>query len=130
MFLSMTGFGSSSAQSGDLSVATEIKTVNNRYLKISLRVSEGYGFLEPVIEAMIRSRISRGTVNVSVRIVRELRVGDSRINESLLRAYFEQVQEIGKSLGVSTAPSLDKFLELPGVVQDDKLLSREFTESA
>ena len=130
MLLSMTGFGASNVRIGDLTVITEMKTVNNRYLKVSLRMSEGYGVLEPKVENLVREYISRGTVNVSVRISREYSAGDSRINESLLRSYFEQVREIAASLGVQTDPSLDKFLELPGVVQDDKLLDDEQCKKA
>ncbi len=125
MLLSMTGFGASSVRSGDLTVSTEIKTVNNRYLKVSLRVSDGYGLFEPRIESLVREKISRGTVNITVRIAKEYRSGDAKINEALLKTYFEQVQAIGESLGVHAAPSLDKFLELPGIVQEDQLLSEE-----
>ena len=124
MPLSMTGFGTSNLRSKDLTVSTEIKTVNNRYLKISLRVSEGYGLHEPQMENLIRKKISRGTVTVFVRVVREYKAGDTRINESLLRTYFEQVQAIGHSLGVAP-PSLEKFLELPGVIQEERVLSEE-----
>ena len=125
MLLSMTGFGASSVRVGDLTVLTETKTVNNRYLKVSLRMSDGYGILEPKVESLVRENISRGTVNISVRISREFTASDSRLNEPLLRSYFEQVREIAASLGVHTVPALDKFLELPGVVQDDKLIDDE-----
>ena len=126
----MTGFGASSVRSGDLTVSTEIKTVNNRYMKISLRVSDGYGFLEPRIESLIREKISRGTVNILVRITKEYKAGDTKINDTLLRTYFEQVQAVGASLGVQSALSLDKFLELPGVVQEERLLSDEHNKHA
>ena len=130
MLLSMTGFGASSIRSGDLTVSTEIKTVNNRYMKISLRVSDGYGFLEPRIESLVREKISRGTVNILVRITKEYKAGDTKINDTLLRTYFEQVQAVGASLGIQSALSLDKFLELPGVVQEERLLSDEHNKIA
>jgi len=126
----MTGFGASSLRSEDLAVSTEIKTVNNRYLKVSFRVSEGYGLHEPRIENMIRESTSRGTVNVSIRIVKEFKTGDARINEPLVRSYFEQICSIGQSLGIHTSPSLDKFLDLPGVVQENRLLSEEHAKIA
>ena len=99
-------------------------------MKISLRVSDGYGFLEPRIESLIRERISRGTVNVLVRITKEYKAGDTKINDTLLRTYFEQVQAVGASLGIQSNLSLDKFLELPGVVQEERLLSDEHNKLA
>jgi len=126
----MTGFGASSLRSETLAVSTEIKTVNNRYLKFSFRVSEGYGLYEPRIENLIREKISRGTVNITIRIVKEYNAGDTRINESLLRTYFEQVWSIGNSLGVNNPPALDQFFVLPGVVQEDRVLSEEHAKIA
>ncbi|MGL6193873.1 MAG: YicC/YloC family endoribonuclease [Thermoguttaceae bacterium] len=128
MLLSMTGFGAASVCFGDVTVTTEIKTVNNRYLKISLRMSEGYAALESKVESFIREKIFRGSVNVSVRIFKEPSARDTRLNEPLLRSYFEQVKEIASSLGVQTVPALDKFLELPGVVHEEKILSEEQTQ--
>jgi len=125
----MTGFGTSNLRSEELTVSTEIKTVNNRYLKVSFRVSEGYGLHEPRIENLIREKITRGTVSVSIRVAKEYKNCDTRINESLLRTYFEQIQSIGNSLGVAT-PSLDQFLGLPGVVQEDRFLSEEHAKIA
>ena len=130
MLLSMTGFGAASVRTEGLAVSTEIKTVNNRYLKISFRVSEGYGLYEPRVENLIREKISRGTVNISIRVAKEYKTGDARINEPLLRSYFEQVQVIGQSLAVQAPLPLDRFLELPGVVQEDKNLSEEHAKIA
>ena len=130
MLLSMTGFGASSLRSEDLMVSTEIKTVNNRYLKVSFRVSDGYGMYEPRIENLIREKISRGTVNIFIRVTKEFKIGDARINESLLRTYFEQIQAIGNSLEAHNPLSLDRFLGLPGVVQEDRSLSEEHAKNA
>ncbi len=110
-------------------MVTEIKTVNNRYLKISLRMTEGYGLLEPQVENLVREKISRGTVGVSVRISRDFSAADSRLNEPLLKAYFEQVREVGTALGTGAVPDLGLFLALPGVVQEEKFLSEEQNEA-
>ncbi len=126
----MTGFGASSLRAEALAVSTEIKTVNNRYLKVSFRVSEGYGLYEPRIESLIREKISRGSVSISVRVVKEYKTGDAQINEPLLLAYFEQIRSIGQSLGVHAPPSLEQFLELPGVVLEDRSLSEEHAKIA
>ena len=47
----MTGFGEARSQAGGLAIAVEVRTINSRHFKLSLRTSEGYSPLEPEIEA-------------------------------------------------------------------------------
>ena len=73
MLLSMTGHGEAHRHADGLSVAVEVRTVNNRYFKLSLRLTDGYTPLEPQIEALVRQHIRRGTVQVDLQIDREPR---------------------------------------------------------
>ena len=61
MLLSMTRFGEAAGQSDHLAAAVEVRAVNNRYLKVSIRCSDGCPTLEPQVEAFIRERVKRGT---------------------------------------------------------------------
>jgi uncharacterized protein YicC (UPF0701 family) len=53
----MTGFGEAHNRYEALSVAIEMRTINNRHYKLSLRASEGYAALEPNIDAVVRQRV-------------------------------------------------------------------------
>ena len=55
----MTGYGAAQQQVGDLSVNVELRAVNNRYLKLSLRTQEPYHLLEAEIEKVIRRFVRR-----------------------------------------------------------------------
>lgn len=121
MPLSMTGFGESHCQQDDLMVAVEVRTINNRYLKLSLRVSDGYGALEPEIESIIRKRIHRGTVQVTIRIVRGRAEDLYRINAEVLEGYRRQIDSIRQRWGSSEPVGLESLLALPGVVNEDTL---------
>ena len=66
---SMTGFGSASGARDGLSVTAEARSVNNRFLKVSLRNPSCLSSREHEIEALIREHVSRGTVSVSIRMV-------------------------------------------------------------
>src|SRR5687767_6897935 len=68
---SMSGHGEAHRREGGVSVAVEVRTVNNRYFKLSVRNSEGYSSLEPQIEAIVRESVRRGTVQINLRIDRE-----------------------------------------------------------
>ena len=50
MLLSMTGFGEAHHQSDAINVSLELRALNNRYLKVSLRATEPYHLLEPEFE--------------------------------------------------------------------------------
>jgi uncharacterized protein (TIGR00255 family) len=76
LLLSMTGFGDAKRQSGELTVAVEIRTVNNRYLKVQSRLADVYAPLEGAIERVVRERIGRGSVNVTVRADRQAKASD------------------------------------------------------
>ncbi len=85
MLLSMTGFGESRHQSDDLTLSVEVRAVNNRHLKVTVRGSEPYPMLEPELEKVVRKYIRRGTILVHVRCDRNYRPQDFRINEVALR---------------------------------------------
>ena len=68
MLLSMTGFGEAHRQTDGIAVVVEVRTINNRYFKLTLKCGEGYSLLEPEIEAVVRQQIRRGTVQVSLRV--------------------------------------------------------------
>ena len=59
MALSMTGCGSAAASAGDSTVRVEIRGVNGRQFKLSLRSSEGLASLEPRIEALAQAIANR-----------------------------------------------------------------------
>ncbi|MGL6227059.1 MAG: YicC/YloC family endoribonuclease [Thermoguttaceae bacterium] len=129
MLLSMTGFGASNVRSEGLTVLTEIKTVNNRYLKVSLRMTDGFGALESKVEGIIREKISRGTVSVWVRINRDVSMLLPQLNRPLLMSYFEQVKAIGAELGLEPPRDLGRLLSLHGVVQNEEVHSGTLLET-
>ena len=90
MLLSMTGFGEARHQGDDLSLAVEVRTVNNRYLKVSVRGSDPYPMLEPELEKLIRKYVRRGTVTIHIRCDRQVGSADFAINGVALRSYLEQ----------------------------------------
>lgn len=114
----MTGHGEAHRHAGGLSVAVEIRTVNNRYLKLSVRTTEGYVLLEPQIEAIVRQQIRRGTVQINVRIDREPSADDYRLNEAVLRGYLQQLERLTGRKLADQADSLPPLLALPGVVSE------------
>jgi uncharacterized protein (TIGR00255 family) len=114
----MTGHGEAHHHADGLSIAVEVRTVNNRYFKLSLRLTDGYAALEPQVEAAVRQQIRRGTVQLNLRIGREPRPDDYRINQAVLAGYLRQLEAAFGS-GVSRdGAQLAPLLALPGVVHE------------
>ena len=116
MLLSMTGYGESQSQEDLLAVSDEVRCINSRYFKLSVRSSEGYGPLEPRIEALVRDRIRRGTIQVNVRIERAASAEDYRLNEGVLDGYRAQLKRIQEAWGNHQPIDPQQLLLLPGVV--------------
>lgn len=121
MLLSMTGYGEARFQSEALTLAIELRALNNRYLKISVRAAEPYNLLESEFEKVIRRSIRRGTIQVNLRVERQYAPQDFRLNTVALRSYIRQLQHVHQELGLrdsGAAAILGQVLALPGVVPE------------
>ncbi len=120
MLYSMTGYGDASYSSDRLQLAVELRSVNNRYLKVSLRAAEPYNLLEAEFEKVVRRVVKRGTVQVHLRCVRQSAAGDFQINAVALRSYLTQLRSVGAELGLAGGGDalLPQVLALPGVVPE------------
>src|SRR5262249_10275044 len=120
VLLSMTGYGEARLQDERWSVAVEVRTVNNRHLKLTTKISEPYGALEPEIERLGRDRIRRGAGQLPRRIQRTHRGEDYRLNLVALESYRDQLVRLLNGGGGGGAKSVDfsTLLALPGVVDE------------
>jgi uncharacterized protein (TIGR00255 family) len=130
LLLSMTGYGEAHFHSDALSLAIELRSVNNRYLKVSLRAVEPYHLLEPEFEKVIRRTIRRGTVQVNFRCEKQFAPQDYRINATALRSYLAQLRSLAGELPLGDRPELllGPVLALPGVVPEPGAATFELQE--
>jgi uncharacterized protein (TIGR00255 family) len=124
----MTGFGDARGQTDRLSVSVEVRAVNNRYLKIVTKCPERHQALEPEIEQTVRESISRGTVNVAVRVDESGGAQRYRLDPLALRGYWHQLTVLKEELGISLADSLAPLLDLPGVVVENSASTADARE--
>src|SRR5438552_14888221 len=101
----MTGYGEARHQSERLSLSIELRALNNRYLKVSLRAPEPYNLLESEFEKVIRRIVRRGTLQVFLRVEKQATPQDFRINETALRSYLAQIRAVSELLGLGSAAS-------------------------
>jgi uncharacterized protein (TIGR00255 family) len=116
----MTGYGEARYQSDSLTVAIELRALNNRYLKVTVRAADPYHLLEPEFEKVIRRTVRRGTLQVHLRCERQYSAQDFRINPVALRSYIGQLRGVAEELGLKDRGDvlLAQALTLPGVVAE------------
>lgn len=121
----MTGHGDHAGQNERLAVTVEIRSVNNRHLKISLRCPESFVALESHIERVVRQTISRGTLNIQLRIRQLGKESSYQFNRAVAASYAEQAKRLGQELGLIPPAELASLLPLPGIVDEGDFRSVE-----
>ncbi len=123
--LSMTGFGEARLEQDGLSLGVEVRSINSRFFKLSTRAPEGYAPVEPRIESLVRKFVSRGSVQVSLRVVQESSADDFQIDPVVLGGYYRQLNELSGELGAEAFTRLDALLTLPGVMVERQRASSD-----
>jgi len=123
MIRSMTGYGAAERTTDEVRVRVEIRTVNNRSLKVSQRTPEGLGAAEVVIDRLVRERLTRGTVHVLLTVEPVGAAARAPINREVLAAYWKDLARLREELGGGDGPpALEALLGLPGVVGDEAVV--------
>lgn len=112
----MTGYGERQISGDGYTVSCEARSVNGRFLNISIKLPESFQHLEAEIRRAIRSRLSRGSVNVTVEV--DETVGQEyRVNKDVLDHYVSIFREIREKTNIGRQPDPAVFFSLPGVVE-------------
>ena len=112
----MTGFGRGAASGEGYSVAVELKTVNNRYLDIHLRVGQELSSLEIDIRKRISARLSRGRVDVNINFDRTGPTATYEINQTFIAGYVDALRDIQRQFNLSGDIDVNAIARLPGAL--------------
>ncbi len=113
---SMTGYGRGSADGEHFAMSVDVKTVNNRFLDIHLRLSGELSSLEPVIKRQIGSRLSRGRVDVTVNFEKTAQTA-YELNRPLIAGYVNALREMQKEFSIGGDLDINVLARLPGALQ-------------
>ena len=119
MALSMTGCGEAIATDGASTCRVELRCVNNRFLKLSLRAREGFAALESQIEAAVRQRVRRGTVQMTLDLTGPAAPAARQFDEGQLEAYLGQLEHFCSRHDLSVPQTIDGLLTRPGILADN-----------
>ena len=127
MIKSMTGFGRVEAVSSGKRMQVEMKSLNHRYLEISLRMPAMLFPIETEIKKKIGERFSRGKIEVSIRMDNEANQDGTQalmLNLPLVRQYYSLLSQIKEELQLPDDVTLNRMsgfrdLYMPKEVEDD-----------
>ena len=132
MIHSMTGFGRSEYSDDKRNITVEIRSVNHRYLDLTVKMSRRYSFCEEKIKQAVKERISRGKVEVSV-MVENISEGDTAVNlnKPVARQFYDSLTELKEDFGLKGDIDLRLLSSMPDVlkVTPDILDEEEFTQA-
>ncbi len=97
--------------------ALETRSVNNRYLKSTIKLPESVQFVEPEIEKVLRSRITRGSVTINLRMRNSTAAAAYDVNEEALHRYADALRRVKLPDSVHATLDLATLTTLPGVCQ-------------
>ncbi|MCB1282501.1 MAG: YicC family protein [Salinibacterium sp.] len=117
MIRSMTGFGEASASHDGVHYAVELRSLNNKYFKASIRLPEHLQVLEAELESALRRKITRGTVTLTAGTTDTSASAAMDINHHALDSYIEQLRRVSAVAKGELTIDVGTLLDLPGVLQ-------------
>lgn len=114
----MTGCGAAVRAEGANTCRIEIRSVNNRFFKFALRARDGFAALESRVEAVVRGRVRRGTVQMTLDIAGPAAPVGRQLDPVQLAAYLDAAADFCLGRDLPSPGSVDAFLPLPGVFVD------------
>ncbi len=125
---SMTGFGRAAFVTDEWTLTVELRTVNNRFLDLQVRLPSELTALEISFRKLVQARVQRGRVEATVNLVQRRPVG-FQVNLPLVQGYVAALREAQAATGVAGDFDLSLIARLPGAIQpavgmDEDLMAR------
>ena len=113
---SMTGYASLRGSVRDsVAFTLAMKSVNHRFLDLNLRLPSYCDGLEVQMRRMLKERLRRGHVEVTLQLERRSSAG-IQLNAGLLGAYMQAYREASEANGLAYEPDLNAMLRIPGMM--------------
>ena len=118
MIKSMTAYARAENQTAPFTVRVEVRSYNSRHLDVALKLTHGFESLEERIKGVIADTVARGRVDIRVRIQDESEAGTGfEANLPRARAYFEALNALNDSLGLTDPIAIETVLAAGSMVQ-------------
>ena len=130
MIKSMTGYGRAMLSENSREYQVEIKSVNHRYLDISVKIPRALSYLEEVVKKEISSKVKRGKIDVFITFENNSTQGrDIKINTELAHLYIKELKELAEKEGILSNIEVTEISKLPEVLNIQNNQSDETVET-
>ncbi len=120
MILSMTGFGSATAECLNKKFTVEIKSLNSKQLDLTLRLPQGYRQAEAEVRALVAPRLERGKSELSAFVETTSGEAAARLNIEAMADYRRQILDASAKLGIPEPTDwYSVLLRMPDVIKAD-----------
>lgn len=117
MIKSMTGFGRSTYENDGREYIVEIKSVNNRFNDINIKMPRNLNYLEEKIRKQILSNISRGKVEVSIQLNNNSDLGKKiNLNTDIANRYIEELKKLTEETNIIDNINIMDIAKFPDVL--------------
>ena len=111
----MTGYAQARLEQDGWLLRVNVRSLNHRFLDLRVRVPEGFESFEPLIRQLVRDRLRRGHVEVTLHL-ETVQGPAARVNREVAGAYLAAIKELRREFAVPPEMDLAGLLRLPGVV--------------
>lgn len=118
MIKSMTAYANAEITGEDITVMTEIRSFNSRFLDISLRISRGYLAIENQVKTLISDRIARGRVEINIQVKEETEEGyDYELNIPRAKAYYDSLVQLKEHFHIDADIPIELLTGTEGIIK-------------
>jgi uncharacterized protein (TIGR00255 family) len=115
---SMTGFGRAEVSRDGINISAEVRSVNSRYLDLTLRLPRSISQREKELKDIVRTFLNRGNLNVTVKIAYDSNGAiPLKVNTAAAKSYFKLLNEIRKSVKIREQVKLEHLLTFSEVLE-------------
>ena len=121
MLKSMTGYGKGEASSSGFRIKVELKSVNNRYLDITVKLPRYLIYLEESIKKLIKEKLGRGKVDVFINLDFEsISSLEVKVDIPLAMNFKNALSDLKDQLQIEDSIRLSNILSIPDVISTEK----------
>ena len=126
MILSMTGFAAEAAELPGLSLSVELRSVNHRYLDVTVKLPDEFRHLEPALRERLSGELKRGKVECRVALSRTspgaatLAVDAARVGQLA-----DAAAQVLRTIPTAVPLSISEILRWPGVLAEPSIPPEE-----
>ena len=123
---SMTGFGRAEIKNSRFEITVEIRSLNNRFLDIGLKLPKSLNTYEYILKGLTKKKILRGKLTAVVNFKNlVLENGDLRLNHETVQFYHQLLEKIKSQTGIKDEITLDHLLQFKELIEPEEAVFQD-----